>query len=158
MVQFVGVLDNIRSLHNVGSIFRTADGAGVSKLFLCGITGKPPRAEIRKSALGAEEFVEWEYHSDIHAVLDQLRQQNFQIVALENSASGSDYRKAAYRVPLALVIGNEFHGLSQEVLDGCDLVIRLPMRGRKSSLNVSVAFGIAAYEIAEQIGQPKPSQ
>ncbi|MDZ7343997.1 MAG: RNA methyltransferase [candidate division KSB1 bacterium] len=149
-LQFVAVLDNLRSLHNVGAIFRTADGAGIGKLYLCGMTGTPPRTEIRKAALGAEEQVPWEYFKETIEALDTLKSQGYFLVALENIAGSVDYRRAAYRFPLALVVGHEYYGIAPEVLSRCEAVISLPMRGKKNSLNVAVAFGIAAYEIASR--------
>jgi tRNA G18 (ribose-2'-O)-methylase SpoU len=149
--QFVAVLDNVRSLHNVGSIFRTADGAGVGKLYLCGMTGAPPRPEIRKAALGAEETVAWEYFKHTHDALAKLRQEGYYLLALEKTATSVNYRRAAYPFPLALVVGHEYNGIAPETLDHCDGAISLPMRGTKISLNVAVAFGIAAYEIANRL-------
>jgi len=152
MPNFVAVLDNIRSLHNVGSIFRTADGAGVDKLFLCGMTGAPPRAEIRKAALGAEDHVAWEYFKTTEDALGKLKADGYHLVALENNTPrAKDFRDVEYAFPLALVIGHEYNGISTQVLALCDSVISLPMRGKKSSLNVAVAFGITAYEIAQHI-------
>lgn len=145
---FVAVLDNIRSLHNVGAIFRTADGAGVDQLYLCGITATPPRPEIRKAALGAEEFVQWEHAASTSQVLAQLRDQGYQLVALETGPGSVNFKRAALRLPLALVIGNEYHGMPADILKTCDQLISIPMFGRKDSLNVAVAFGIVAYEIA----------
>lgn len=149
--QFVAVLDNIRSLHNVGSIFRTADGAGVEKLYLCGMTGTPPRAEIRKAALGAEETVAWEYCATTREALQQLRVQGYHLVAVERAESSLDFRAAQYQFPLALVVGHEFEGIAPEILAECDLLVALPMAGRKHSLNVAVAFGIAAYEVGNRM-------
>ena len=152
MINFVAVLDNIRSLHNVGSIFRTADGAGVGRLYLCGMSGKPPRPEIRKVALGAEEHVSWEYVPRTETALAKLRSEGYHIVALENSIpEARDYRCVEYVFPLALVVGHEYNGIAPEVLALCDVTISLPMRGVKTSLNVAVAFGIAAYEIAARV-------
>jgi len=150
-IPFVAVLDNIRSLHNVGAIFRTADAAGIGKLYLCGMTGAPPRQEIRKAALGAEETVAWEYFMQTHEALDKLKREGYFIVALESTPASVDYRRAAYRFPLALVIGHEFNGIAPEILQHCKAIVSLPMRGRKISLNVAVAFGVAAYEIASQL-------
>lgn len=147
--QFVAVLDNIRSLHNVGSIFRTADGAGVEKLYLCGMTGTPPRPEIRKAALGAEETVAWEYFATTQEALQHLRAEGYQLVALERAESSLDFRAAPYRFPLALIIGHEYEGIPSEILSACDMIVALPMHGHKQSLNVAVAFGIAAYEIGK---------
>lgn len=149
--QFVAVLDNIRSLHNVGSIFRTADGAGVEKLYLCGMTGTPPRAEIRKAALGAEESVAWEYFATTQDALRHLRAQGYQLVAVERAESSVDFRAAHYAFPLALVIGHEYEGIPADVLQACDNIVALPMYGRKHSLNVAVAFGIAAYEVKRRL-------
>jgi len=145
------VLDNIRSLHNVGSIFRSADAAGVQKLYLCGMTGAPPRQEIRKAALGAEETVAWEYCKQTAEALEKLKNDGYALIALENTPASVDYRRMAYRFPLALVVGHEFHGIAPEILARCDAAISLPMRGMKSSLNVAVAFGIAAYEITHRL-------
>ena len=143
------LVENVRSLYNVGAIFRTADGAGVSKVFLTGITGKPPHREIRKVALGAEENITWEYHPESVKVIAGLKSLNFQIVALETTQDSQRYDQADYRFPLCLVVGHEYHGLSGEVLSLSDLVVNLPMRGVKVSLNVAVAFGISVYEIAK---------
>lgn len=147
------LVENVRSLHNVGSIFRTADGAGVAKIFLCGITGKPPHRDIRKAALGAEEAVPWEYRPGGLAVVEQLQQQDVQIVVLESKAENCFYDEAPYRFPLCLVVGHERRGVSEEILARADLAIRIPMAGIKSSLNVAVAYGVALYEIAKRRNQ-----
>jgi tRNA G18 (ribose-2'-O)-methylase SpoU len=148
-IQFVAVLDNIRSLHNVGSIFRTADGAGIEKLYLCGMTGTPPRPEIRKAALGAEEHVAWEYFQRTDEALAKLLADGYHLIALENNTQQTrDYREVKYVAPLALIIGHEYNGIAPEIVARCETVISLPMRGSKNSLNVAVAFGIAAYEIS----------
>jgi len=142
------VCHNIRSLYNVGAIFRTADAAGVTKLFLCGYTGHPPRREISKVALGAEETVPWEHHYQTWRVLERLKSQGVKIVALENRVEGSiDYRHVRPEFPLALLLGSEVAGLSAGLLRRSDAVIHIPMYGRKESLNVAVAFGIAVYEL-----------
>ena len=144
------LLDNIRSLHNVGSIFRSADAARVSRLYLCGITGVPPRPEIGKTALGATETVPWEYRKDAAAVLDELRDQNCRIVALEHTDRSVAHRKARYDFPCCLVIGNEVWGVQEELLEKTDLAVEIPMYGSKHSLNVSVAFGVAMDQILSQ--------
>lgn len=141
------LLNNIRSLHNVGSIFRTSDGAGVSKLFLCGQTGYPPRPDISKTALGAEEVVDWEYWIDPIECIEHLKKKGVQIVALEQTKGSIDYKKFKPEYPLCLVVGNEIDGVSDELLDLCDAFIEIPMRGKKQSLNVSVAFGVAIYAL-----------
>lgn len=140
--------DNIRSMHNVGALFRTADGAGVAKLFLCGISACPPRPEIRKTSLGAEEAVVWEYVPSAVQAVAALKAQGVQIVVLEHTDCSYDFRLALYRFPLCLVVGHEQHGVSEEVIALADLAVEIPMAGVKESLNVSVAFGIAVYEIA----------
>ncbi len=149
----IAVLDNIRSLHNVGSIFRTADGAGFDVLILCGITGQPPRNEIRKAALGAEEFVPWKYEKNILDAISGLRDDGYLIVALEKTESSVLLQRIQLRRPLALILGNEYYGLSQNVLAAVDVVAHIPMHGQKISLNVGVAFGVAAYSIQEQLSQ-----
>ena len=141
------LVENVRSLYNVGAIFRTADGAGFSKIFLVGITGQPPHKEIRKVALGAEESVAWEYYPDAVQILEKLKKKSVQIVVLESTERSIPYHQANYQLPLCLVIGNEYHGVSQEVIDDADLLVQIPMKGEKVSLNVAVAFGICAYEI-----------
>ncbi|MBN2356003.1 RNA methyltransferase [candidate division KSB1 bacterium] len=144
---FYGLLDDIRSLHNVGSIFRTADAVNMQHLYICGITGAPPRNEIRKTSLGAEEAVDWSYHADALTPVRELHQQGCQIVALEQTDESVDYRVAPYRFPLCLIIGHEYNGVNEALLTETDLAIQIPMLGVKQSLNVAVAFGVAIYEI-----------
>lgn len=143
------LLDNIRSLYNVGSIFRTSDAAGVEKMYLCGITGQPPRAEIHKAALGAEASVPWEYVEDPVQILKQLKSEGFIIVVLEHTDVRRQYHHVEFEFPLCLVIGHEITGVSDEVVELADLAIEIPMFGVKQSLNVSVAYGIAIYEIVK---------
>ncbi|MFZ5519232.1 MAG: RNA methyltransferase [Candidatus Zhuqueibacterota bacterium] len=144
------VLDNIRSLYNVGSIFRTSDAAGVEKLYVCGITGQPPRAEIHKAALGAESSVPWEYFETPAPVLNRLKSEGFSIVVLEHTDLRQPYHQAQFSFPLCLVIGHEITGVSDEAVQLADTAIEIPMFGLKQSLNVSVAYGIAIYEIMKQ--------
>lgn len=141
------LVENVRSAYNVGAIFRTADGAGVAKLFLCGISARPPHREIHKVALGAEESVPWEYHPNAVEITRRLKQQQVQIVALESGGEGWRYDSAPYRFPLCLVVGHELRGVSDDILRAADLLVRIPMFGKKTSLNVAVAYGIAVYEI-----------
>ncbi len=143
----VAVLDDIRSMHNVGAIFRTADGVHLQKLYLCGITAKPPRDEIRKTSLGAEEAVPWVYNPQSEYLVQDLSQKGYQIISLEHTTGSVDYRLADYRFPICLVVGHEFKGVNESLIQRSDLAIEIPMRGIKQSLNVSVAFGIAIYEI-----------
>ncbi|MBI1730228.1 RNA methyltransferase [Candidatus Acetothermia bacterium] len=143
------ICHNIRSLHNVGSIFRTADAAGVDKIFLCGYTGQPPRKEISKVSLGAEESVPWEHHYQTWRVVENLKSLHVQIVALENNIGfySQNFQEFKPRFPTALLIGNEVTGLSEGLLKRADSVVSIPMFGQKESLNVSVAFGIALFEL-----------
>ena len=144
------LLDNVRSLYNVGSIFRTSDAAGVEKIFLCGITGRPPRAEIHKAALGAEHSVPWEYFENPAEIIQQLKAMGHRIVILEHTDQPQLYDKVKYEFPLCLVVGHEITGVSDEVVALADMAIEIPMFGIKQSLNVSVAYGIAIYEIVKQ--------
>jgi len=141
----VGVLDNIRSVYNVGAIFRTADAVRLQELVLCGMTARPPRPDIRKTALGAEETVPWRYFESAEEAVRVLKKQGFQIALLEQTDESVDLWEARFDFPLALVVGHEWHGVSEEVLPLADLAVSIPMFGAKTSLNVSVAFGIAAY-------------
>jgi len=158
-VRCAALLEDIRSLWNVGSIFRSADGAGFRRLYLCGITGCPPRKEIAKTSLGAEDHVAWSYHAGALEVLPALRAAGVLIVGLEKSASSEPLEavlaRGAIRAPLCMVVGNEVAGLSAETLAVCDLVCHLPMRGVKESLNVAVAFGIGAYCLGECVAGTK---
>ncbi len=139
--------DNIRSLHNVGSLFRSADAVGLQHLYLCGITAHPPRDEIRKTSLGAEESVPWSHHPNPLPLLNELKASGVQLVALELTTESADFRIAPYRFPLCFIVGNEYSGIRDEVLQLCELAVEIPMHGIKHSLNVSVSFGILAYEI-----------
>ncbi len=145
--EFFVICDNIRSLENIGSIFRTADALGASKIFLCGISGKPPNHKISKTALGAEKTVPFEYHKQTWRLIDKLKKDKVFIVALEQSKKSVIYTKFKPKFPLALIIGNEVRGISKKVLVASNKIIYLPMHGKKESLNVSVAFGVAGYEI-----------
>lgn len=144
---FYVICDNIRSLENIGSIFRTSDALGINKIFLCGICGTPPNQKISKTALGAEEWVEWEYCALAWKLVQRLKKERINIVALEQGKDSLDHTKFKPKFPLALIIGNEIKGVSKSVLKGADDVIYIPMFGRKESLNAAVAFGIAGYEI-----------
>lgn len=141
------VLNNVRSLYNVGAVFRTCDGAGVEKLWLCGITGYPPNAQIAKTALGAERHVPWEYHKDILSVVKDLKERHYQIVLLEQTTASVPYDEFKPQFPVCLVIGNEIEGISIPVVPYGDAAIDIEMAGIKNSLNVAVAFGIVAHHI-----------
>jgi len=143
------VLNNIRSLHNVGAIFRTADGAGVEKIWLCGITGYPPDSQIAKTALGAESRVPWDHDYEAVNVIRRLKEQKYQIVLLEQTDHSIDYHDFVPKAPVCLVLGNEIEGISDELLAWCDEAVDIEMVGIKNSLNVGVAFGIVAYHFRE---------
>ena len=145
------VCENIRSLYNVGSIFRTMDGIRGEKLYLCGYTGHPPRKEIDKVALGAVESVPWEYERDTIKVINRLKAEGIKIIALEHTDTSVDFQKFQYIFPLAIVLGNEYDGISDEIVKHCDYSVEIPMHGIKQSLNVATAFGIIAYEVLRQL-------
>ncbi|HQK63687.1 MAG TPA: RNA methyltransferase [Candidatus Staskawiczbacteria bacterium] len=149
MKEFYVICDNIRSLENIGSIFRTADALGVTKIYLCGICGTPPNPKISKTALGAEKNIPWEYVKQTGRLIDKLEKQGIETVALEQDKNSIDYAKYRPNFPVALIVGNEVKGVSPKILQKCDKIIELPMVGKKESLNVSVAFGIAGYEIVK---------
>jgi tRNA G18 (ribose-2'-O)-methylase SpoU len=152
--RLVVVCDNIRSTHNVGSIFRTADGAGVDRIYLCGITPRPPRPDINKVSLGAETSVPFSYRADVVRLLMSLKKKGFTIIALENNIPGSViYTKCAPQFPVALVVGSEVGGIGKAVLASTDHAVFIPMHGVKESLNVSVAFGIVAYALVSGRGR-----
>ena len=139
------LVDNVRSLWNVGSIFRTADACGVKQLVLSGITGCPPRPQISKTALGAEEAVPWYYRADPREALEELVHLGYTAVAVETSPRAIPVDELSWPARVALIIGNEVAGVTPQVLDACPVHVSIPMRGVKDSLNVAVAFGIAAH-------------
>lgn len=145
---FYVALSNIRSLHNVGSIFRTADALSIDRVILGGYTGYPPRKEIAKTALGAQDWVPWERQYQLASYIRKLKGNGFSAVGLENNRkdtiSLSDFVPT---FPLVLVVGNEVRGISPTIEKEMDALIAIPMKGKKESLNVAVAFGIAAYHI-----------
>lgn len=141
------ICDNLRSLHNVGSIFRTSDALGVSKIYLCGITGTPQQKGVLKVSLGAEKSVSWEHHRAAWRLVEKLKKQGINIVSLELTKGSENVKLFKPKFPLALVVGNEITGVSPAILKRSDAVVHIPMKGIKESLNVSVAFGIAAYVI-----------
>ena len=158
----IAVLDNIRSLYNVGSIFRTADAFGFEKIYLSGYTpgpiGEKKKREIHKTALGAEEFIEWEKFGKTWKLLENLKKQGFYIVGLETDKKAiniSKFNSQISKKKMVLVVGNEVKGLSKEVLKRCDKIVKIPMLGKKESLNVSVAFGVAAYCFSQRINKRK---
>ena len=148
------ILHNIRSLHNVGSIFRTADAAGVEKIYLCGITPKPidelgrSRQQLTKVSLGAEKYIKWEYIKNTNRLIDKLKKERYKIFAIEQSKKSIPYyslKVKNYKLKVALVVGNEVKGLPKSILNKADKILEIPMYGKKESLNVAVAFGIIVF-------------
>ena len=142
------VLDNVRSLHNVGSVFRTSDAFLIEAIYLCGITATPPHAEIHKTALGAENTVEWQYFEHTLDAVRQLKQKSYRILAVEqaeNSIPLNNFKLENHRY--AVIFGNEVKGINQAVMDYCDACIEIPQFGTKHSLNISVAAGIVIWEL-----------
>lgn len=149
------VLDNVRSLNNVGSAFRTADAFRIEKIFLCGITGTPPHRDIQKTALGATESVEWEYCLNTMEAVIKLKSLGYQISALEqveHSKMLNDFEPQEGQA-YALIFGNEVFGVQEEVLNSCDVVLEIPQLGTKHSLNISVSLGIAVWDLMVKLKQ-----
>ncbi|MBU9888558.1 MAG: RNA methyltransferase [Candidatus Omnitrophica bacterium] len=145
------LLNNIRSLYNVGSIFRTADGIGIEKLWICGISGFPPDTQITKTALGAEKEVPWEYRKDACSVLRELKARGYEIVLLEQVVGSLSFEEYEPRPPVCLVLGNENEGVSGELLSLCDRTVEIDMAGLKNSLNVAVALGVVGFRLRERL-------
>ncbi len=158
---FFVIAHNIRSLYNVGSIFRTADAFGVSGIFLTGYTGRPDEfgnmSKISKSALGAEKFVPWEGAASVSRLIKRLKSKypKIKIIALENNVKAVSLAKFKPEFPLALVLGEETKGIPASLMKLCDQAVEIPMFGKKESLNVSVAFGVAAFYIKTQASSVK---
>ncbi|MFI5151593.1 MAG: TrmH family RNA methyltransferase [Bacteroidia bacterium] len=143
------ILDNVRSLNNVGSVFRTADAFHLEALFLCGITGKPPDREIRKTALGATETVQWRYFQSTAEAIAEAKAAGFLLCAVEQT-EGAQCLDQYYPAPdskIALILGNEINGVDQEVINKCDKVIEIPQLGTKHSLNIAVCAGIVVWDL-----------
>ena len=147
------ILPDIRSALNVGAIFRTADAVGISKIYLTGYTPRPTdkfgriQKDIAKSALGAEKFISWEYKKTLIPLILNLKKQGYEIVALEQDEKAIDYRKYKKPTKLAFILGPEVTGLNKKILNNCDKIVEIPMHGKKESLNVSVACGVALFKI-----------
>jgi len=151
--QNILILYNIRSVENVGAIFRTADAVGINKIYLTGYTPAPldrfgrKRKDLAKSALGAEEFVKWEQKKTFNSVISKLKKEGFFIVGIEQDPKSIDYKKVKLKNKNAFVVGEEVAGISKSNLKKCDIVAEIPMNGKKESLNVSVATGVALFRI-----------
>jgi len=143
----VVLLDNVRSMYNVGAFFRAADGVGLEKLCLCGITAHPPKSAIAKTALGAEKTVMWEHGWDAVLVAQGLQRGGFEIAAIETSCGSVDLFEWHPRFPVCVAFGNEVEGLSPELREMADTHVRIPMLGQKKSLNVATAGGVVLYEL-----------
>ncbi len=142
------ILENIRSLHNVGSILRTADGAGWDKVYLTGYTGTPPDRRIEKVSLGAEAFLNWEQNEDPANCVQKLKEAGFKVLALEQTSSSQNILEYENQDEnIALIVGNEVDGITPELLKLADTHLEIPMHGQKGSLNVSIATGIALYQL-----------
>jgi tRNA G18 (ribose-2'-O)-methylase SpoU len=147
------IIYNVRSVENVGAMFRTADAAAINKIYLIGYTPCPldrfgrKRGDLAKSALGAEEFVSWEQKKNIFPLLTKLKKEKFSIVAIEQDKKSIDYKKVKLGKKNAFIVGPEVTGISKNILSKCDIVAEIPMQGKKESLNVSVACGIALFGI-----------
>jgi 23S rRNA (guanosine2251-2'-O)-methyltransferase len=141
------LLDNVRSMYNVGAFFRAADGVNLEKLFLCGITAHPPKKAIAKTALGAEETVRWEHDWDAIRIAEGLRQSGFELAAIETGGDAIDLYAWQPRFPVCVMFGHEVDGLRPELLALADTHVRIPMHGQKKSLNVATAGGVVLYEL-----------
>lgn len=147
------VLDNVRSLHNVGALFRTSDAFLVEEIYLCGITNSPPNAEIHKTALGAEDAVKWSYFDDTHEAIETLRKNGYETYAVEQAKGSIDLfdLELEQSKKYAVVLGHEVKGVQQSVIDMCEACIEIPQFGTKHSLNVSVTGGIIIWEFFKKL-------
>lgn len=151
------ILDNIRSLNNIGSVFRTADAFLIQKIYLCGITATPPHKDIRKTALGATESVDWEYRKDTLELVQELKQQDVTIVSVEQAEDATmlqDFNALDHQIT-AFVFGNEVKGVSQGVVSESDVVLEIPQFGTKHSLNISVSVGVVVWDVWSKLNIPK---
>jgi len=151
------ILDNIRSMHNIGSVFRSADAFLMEKIYLCGITATPPQKEIHKTALGATESVSWSYHKETLEAIAEVRAQGYTILAIEQTEKAETL--GSYSIDTqkkyALIFGHEVKGVDQNVVDACDEVIEIPQEGTKHSLNISVSAGVVLWEFYKQFAAKK---
>ncbi|GIR60084.1 MAG: tRNA/rRNA methyltransferase [Crocinitomicaceae bacterium] len=149
----VVLLDNVRSLHNVGSVFRTCDAMAVEKLYLGGITAKPPHREIQKTAIGATESVKWEYVENAESVVLKYKNLGYKIIAVEQTVNSTDLTKYKWNDEKTMIIfGNEVNGVQQNIIDMADLSIEIPQWGTKHSLNISVSAGIILWDLKSKLG------
>lgn len=144
------ILPNIRSCHNVGAMFRTADCLGVEKLYLVGYTASPPKIQIDKVSLGAEKWIPWEKREDLKELIKELKSNGFSVIALEKNDSSINISEYKLTGPTAIIVGNEVDGLSEDIMSECDKICHIPLYGKKESMNVSIAAGIAMYVLSEK--------
>jgi len=147
------VLDNVRSLNNIGSVFRTCDAFLTQKIYLCGITATPPHKDIHKTALGSTEAVDWEYVENIMDLVERLKSENIKVVSIEQAENATmlDKFKPQQQTTYALVFGNEVKGVSQKVVSASDIVLEIPQFGTKHSLNISVSVGIVVWDLFSKL-------
>lgn len=145
------ILDNIRSAHNVGSIFRTSDAFLIKKIILCGITPTPPNNDIRKSALGSTESVDWEYQENTENAVNILKKEDYEIIAVEQVEESTSLIKFKSTKPIALIFGHEVNGVQQKIIDMCDQTIEITQWGTKHSLNISISAGIVLWKTANML-------
>jgi 23S rRNA (guanosine2251-2'-O)-methyltransferase len=149
------ILDDIRSLYNIGSVFRTADAFLIEKIYLCGITATPPHKEIQKTALGATETVAWEYQKEVETAIEKLQHEGWKIYAVEQ-VEGATFLNSFHPQPnerYALIFGNEVYGVSQKAIEQCEGCIEIPQLGTKHSLNIAVSTGIVVWDIFQKMKQ-----
>lgn len=146
------ILDDILDTYNIGSIFRLADAVGVKKIYICKGSEIPPNSRIQKASVGTWQWVDFEYFKKTEDAINKVREKvkNINIIAIELNEKAIDYTKASYSLPIALVVGHESHGISDEILSMCDVIVQLPMLGINKSLNVMVSLGIVLYEVLEK--------
>ena len=152
------LVENVRSVHNVGSIFRSADGFGAEKIYLTGYTAHPPRKDLHKTALGAEDAVPWEYYENPLDAAEVIKKQGIPLILIEQTKQSKSMYEIEWKFPLCFIVGNEVSGVSEELSSMADIHVELPMRGVKQSLNVSVAAGVVGYEFSRYYSQYKKSE
>ncbi len=145
------VLDNVYDTFNTGALFRLADATGVREIILCGMTETPPNKKLAQSSIGLDKIVPWRYFRNISDAIDYLKKQSCYIVSLEQDKRAKQYNKVDYKIPLAIIVGNETYGVSEEALANSDIIVQIPMYGYNTSLNVAVATGILLYTVLDQI-------
>ena len=150
-IPLIVVLDNIRSLNNIGSVFRTADSFAIEKIYLCGITACPPHRDIYKTALGAEESMDWVYAESVLDVVNNLQEQGYTVASVEQASNSVEISDVKKHAKLAVVLGNEVRGVQQDVIDTSDLCIEIAQFGTKHSLNISVCAGIVIHHFSKML-------